>query len=418
MKLFTKYNRINVLLTVIIFLLGCVAFSVLLRYVIISQIDEDLRIEKNEIVAYAKQNDRLPAIIQVHDQHTIYQPITSPQLKGNKIYSHKLYDSIEHHKELRRIIQFNLYTNNSWFLIRVSKSLEGTNNLIQTIIAITISIILLILAATFFINRIVLRRLWKPFYETLNNMQQFTLSDAQTVSLSNTNIDEFNYLNSKLSVVLNKAQQDYQTLKEFTENASHELQTPLAVIQSKLDVLIQNEKLSEAESQNIQSAYTALKGLSKLNQSLLLLAKIDNKQFSEKSAINFLKLIENKISQFNDLWKSRNIIIHSTVADKTINANFYLVEILLNNLLSNATKHNINNGSINILLKNNLEITNTGIDKKLDETMLFKRFSKQDHSSSNHGLGLSIIYRICQVSGFNCSYNFAEPNLHTFTITF
>ena len=89
MKLFAKYNRINVLSTVIIFLIGCVAFSALLRYVIINQIDEDLKIEKNEIVTYVNQNGHLPGVIEVHDQYTTYKEINSPQMSGNKIYTHQ-----------------------------------------------------------------------------------------------------------------------------------------------------------------------------------------------------------------------------------------------------------------------------------------------------------------------------------------
>ncbi len=417
MKLFAKYNRINVLSTVIIFLLGCVAFSALLRYVIISQVDEDLKIEKNEIVTYVNKNGLLPGVIEVHDQYTTYQTIPAQQLTGNKIYTHEAYDSIEHEKELRRTIEFDIAASNAWYRVSVSKSLEGTDELIQTLIIITVAIILLILAVTFIINRIVLRRLWQPFYQTLQTMQQFNLSDAQTLYFGNTNIDEFNHLNTILTGSLSKAKHDYQILKEFTENASHELQTPLAVIQSKLDMLIQNEKLSEAESQNIQGAYTALQGLNKLNQSLLLLTKIENNQFKEKTAVNLEEVLENKINQFSDLWKSRNIITHVDLSGKTISANFYLIEILLNNLLSNATKHNINSGSISISLENNLSVTNTGVSKQLDEKLLFKRFSKQNDATENHGLGLSIVYQICQASGFGCTYNFQSPDLHTFTIS-
>ena len=171
MKLFAKYNRINVLSTVIIFLIGCVAFSALLRYVIINQIDEDLKIEKNEIVTYVNQNGHLPVVIEVHDQYTTYKKIGSPQMRGNKIYTHSSYDPTEREKELRRTIEFDITANNAWYLVSVSKSLEGTDELIQTIIIITIAIILLILAATFIMNRIVLRRLWKPFYQTLQTMQ-------------------------------------------------------------------------------------------------------------------------------------------------------------------------------------------------------------------------------------------------------
>ncbi len=128
------------------------------------------------------------------------------------------------------------------------------------------------------------------------------------------------------------------------------------------------------------------------------------------------ELLQTKINQFNELWKNRDIVTAINLSDKEITGNAYLIEILLNNLLSNATKHNIKNGTINILLNNTLQITNTGINYAIDEKQLYKRFSKQHNSSENHGLGLSVIQQICQVSGYNCTYNFQLPNLHTFSI--
>ena len=90
MKLFAKYNRINVLSTIIIFLLGSIAFAFLLRYVIIRQIDEDLNIEKNEIITYARNFHHLPAIIEVHDQYTTYKAIASPQQTTSHISTKKI----------------------------------------------------------------------------------------------------------------------------------------------------------------------------------------------------------------------------------------------------------------------------------------------------------------------------------------
>jgi signal transduction histidine kinase len=416
MKLFAKYNRINVVSTIIIFLLGSIAFTLLLRYVIFKQIDEDLRIEKNEILTYVQRYDRFPLLVEVHDQYTTYAIISKPFNNGDKIFDEEAYNKHTHEKELRRTIAFVININNVWYRVQVSKSLKGTDELVQTIIAITIAIILLILGVTFFINRIMLKRLWQPFYSTLQTLQQFDLNNGSNIHFIETSIDEFSYLNTTLETALAKAQADYKTLKEFTENASHELQTPLAVIRSKLDILIQNEKLSEGESQAIQSAYHSLQGLNKLNQSLLLLAKIENKQFNEVREINLKPLLQNKAVEFSELWKSRNIKIAINLSDKIIKGNAHLIEVLLNNLLSNATKHNVINGAIQILLDDTLQVVNTGRPQPLDKEQLFKRFSKQTTFTEDHGLGLSIIWQICIASGFSCTYNFIAPDKHSFTI--
>ena len=200
MKLFAKYNRINVVSTIIIFLLGSIAFALLLRYVIFTQIDEDLRIEKNEILTYVHRYDRFPLLVEVHDQYTTYAIINKPFNNDDKIFDEEAYNKHTHEKELRRTIAFVINTNNVWYRVQVSKSLKGTDDLIQTIIAITIAIILLILGVTFLINRIVLKRLWRPFYNTLQTLQQFNLSDTAGINFTNNGIDEFSYLNTTLKL--------------------------------------------------------------------------------------------------------------------------------------------------------------------------------------------------------------------------
>jgi signal transduction histidine kinase len=157
-------------------------------------------------------------------------------------------------------------------------------------------------------------------------------------------------MNQTLEKTTSQARREYSLLKEFTENASHEMQTPLAIIRSKLDLLIQDENLSEDQSKTMQSAYSAIEKLSRLNQSLLLLAKIENNQFAETTNIDLKQKIEEKLDAFHELWQNQNISVSSSLKDATVDLNSELTEILLNNLLSNATRHNFSNGSIRIIL--------------------------------------------------------------------
>ncbi len=418
MKLFTKYNRINLIVTVIIFLLGSIAFSFLLRYVVIKQIDEDLKIEKNEIVTFIRQHNHLPEVIKVHDQYTTYKAVNSLPQRPVRYYTEKIKDKRHHDDEIIRTISFDAAINNQAYRVYVSKSLEGTDDLIQSIIVITLAIIILILTSTFIINRTVLRRLWKPFYESLQQMRGFKLGTAHTLHFSNSSIEEFDLMNTTLKEAVNKAQHDYLVLKEFTENASHELQTPLAVIRSKLDLLIQDEQLSEPQSKAIQSAYDAVENMKRLNQSLLLLTKIENRQFPEQEVMALDTLLEIKLVQFHELWQSRNIAVTQDVAATSIRGNPQLTAFLLNNLLSNATRHNISNGAVHVLLQPALlQISNTGNNGELDKAALFNRFYKTATTGDHHGLGLSIVKQICEVSGYSCTYHFQPPNRHVFSIS-
>lgn len=418
MKLFAKYNRFNLIATVIIFLLASAAFFFLLRFILISQVDQDLKIEKNEIEESVKTFHQLPAVIPVRDQYTTFAEVNSPSFEKIKLTTLRKYDQHDKEQIFVREIAFHINVSGQWYLATVSKSLEGTDDLIQSIIIISICTILLILAATFFINRIVLKRLWQPFYDTLKRMDNFKLGTEQKLQFSTTDIEEFDLMNKTLQQSIGKAEQDYLVLREFTENASHELQTPLAIIRSKLDVLIQEENLSEQQSNAVQSAYDAIQRLTRINQSLLLLAKIENKQFSETSTIDVKEIVEQKLKQFHELWQSKNISVTHKLETATIKMNATLADILFNNLLGNAIRHNIDHGTIEITLaQNSFQIKNTGQTNTLDTSKLFSRFYKSNTGNGNHGLGLSIIKQICDTSGCHIQYNFEENNMHVFTLS-
>jgi len=330
MKLFTRYSRINLFATVIVFLLSGVSFYFLLRYILVDQVDEDLKIEQHEIQTYAGKYRRLPEIIAVRDQHISYTAVNKDG--GKRTFSTlKMYDDPGKEKETFRQLIFYIDINGQWYQATVSKSLEVTDNMIQSIVTITLITILLILGVSLLINRLVLRKLWQPFYDTLTSMRHFELGKKEQLVFPVTTIDEFIVMNDTLRQATSKAGQDYQYLKEFTENASHELQTPLAIIQSKLDVLIQDEHLSEPQSRAVQSAYEAIQRLSRLNQGLLLLTKIENGQYAETDTINLSQKITDKIAQFEEMIALKNITVSTKLYETVyIKMNPLLADILFN----------------------------------------------------------------------------------------
>jgi signal transduction histidine kinase len=262
-----------------------------------------------------------------------------------------------------------------------------------------------------------LRQLWKPFYESLAIMRNFKLGRTKSLSLPPTKVEEFSFMNESLILATQKAEQDYLLLKEFTENASHEMQTPLSIIRSKLDVLIQEKGLSEKQSELTRGAYAAIKRLSRLNHSLLLLAKIENHQFDKEEEIDLKQKVEEKIQQFQELWQSREVTATYSLKESSIKMNPELLEILLNNLFSNASNHNITSGSIAIeLYAHHLSINNSGNSGALDEKRLFTRFYKETMNSNSNGLGLSIIKQIAKVSYIKIEYSF-QNNLHSFILS-
>jgi signal transduction histidine kinase len=415
MKLFTRYLRINLLATLIIFVLASIAFYFLLWYVTIRQVDDDLKIEQREIESFVAKYDRPPEPISVKDQNISYEltHINQAIVKFSNIRSPNKGES-EDFREMR----FTLPVHGQWLLFRVSKSLEGVQNINRSIIIISLLTIIAILLVSLLINRWQLRRLWKPFYSTLANVEKFRLGEKIVPSFQNSTIDEFNFLNSTINQFVREAEKEYSLLKEFTENASHELQTPLAIVQSTLDVMIQDERLLESQSHLLQTAYSAIQKMSKLNQSLLLLSRIENRQFSNIVSVDFKLLIEQKMSDWQELWQGRNLQIISSLESTPVMLNDQLAEILLNNLFSNAARHAADGGSVQIILAENVfQMSNTAANGPLDPEKLFKRFSKGGQTSDQHGLGLSIIKQIAEVSGMRISYRYTNDE-HIFAVHF
>jgi signal transduction histidine kinase len=413
MKLFTRYNRINLFATVVVFLLSGISFYFLLRYVLIDQVDEDLKIEQREIETYAGKYRRLPEIITVKDQHTSYTAVSKDG--GKRTFSTlRMYDGAEKEKEIFRQLRFYIDINGQWYQVLVSKSLEGTDDMMKSIVSITLITILLILVISLLVNRVLLRKLWQPFYDTLATMRQFELGKKEQPQFPVTTIDEFIIMNDTLKQATAKAARDYQYLKEFTENASHELQTPLAIIQSKLDVLIQDEHLSEPQSRAVQGAYEAIQRLSRLNQGLLLLTKIENGQYNDTGSINLSQKVKDLINQFEEMLSLKNISITNEPDDTVfMTMNPALADILLNNLFSNAIKYNFSGGTIGIVIKKGLlEISNTSLSGPLDENRLFRRFGKTGQAGDGTGLGLAIIKQAAAISGLSTEYIFRDQKHH------
>ena len=415
MNLFTRYFRINLLATVIIFMLASLAFFFLLRYVSIGQVDDDLKIEKREIESYVAKYHRPPEPIIVHDQNISYalSDIHRPFRSFNTIPSPNPGE-----KENFREIRFTLQVEDKWLMFKVAKSLEETENLNRSIIIISLTTIVAILIVSLLINRWLLRRLWKPFYLTLDGLEKYRLGKKLSPTFETNSIHEFNLLNQTINRFIRDAEKEFFILKEFTENASHELQTPLAIVQSTLDVLIQDESLSESQSRSLQNAYMAIQKMSKLNQSLLLLNKIENKQFADVIAFDFKTLVVEKMTNWQELWQGRDLHISASLHSAMISMNEQLADIMLNNLFSNAARHCVEGGDIHLVLTSDLfEISNTARSGPLDAEKLFKRFSKMDQSTDQHGLGLSIIKQITEVSHMQVTYAYSNGK-HIFSILF
>ena len=413
MKLFTKYTRINSLITVTIFLITSFTYYFLIRHLLIVQLDQNFARIQNRMQVYVDQHQAVPGP-QLLDDLKVYYSLTGKKDPGPEYYeSTHFYDSTLGKDHRFRKYYFPIRIKQDWYQVTLVKPLEGTHHVANIVVLTTIGVILL---ASYLINRIVLKKLWEPFYNAMAIMRGFRLGEKSTLEFPETDIEEFSIMNRSLKDATGKATEDYRLLKEFTENASHEIQTPLAIIRSKLDLVIQDAGLSEHQSETLKSAYGAIKKISRLNQSLLLITKIENAQFAHTETMELKEKVSEKLSQFQELWDNSHLHVSGDLQETPIRANPELLDILLNNLLSNATRHNIPGGSIQLRLEPGaIHITNTGATLPLDQQRLFRRFYKETPNSDQVGLGLSIVHQICDVSAIRISYGFEEEK-HTFSL--
>jgi signal transduction histidine kinase len=415
MKLFSRYSRVNLAATIGIFLLAGISFYFLLDYVLISQVDESLKIEEQEIHVFTAKHDALPEVQMVKDQQIRFVPATAPVTRHFATYQAPDAGKKAHEGYRELVFPVTLSGNRHYTAI-VSKSLADTEEITRSVVLITLITILLVLLAAWLLNRLLLRNLWKPFYKTLSIMEGFDISGEKPVELPVSGIDEFEAMNQTLRMATAKARQDYLLLKEFTENASHEMQTPLAIIRSKLDLLIQDEGLTAQQSRAVQAANKGLERLARLNTSLLLLAKIGNRQFAGKAPVDLGARISEKLAQFRHLYPDEEVAVSGARHQTMVNMNPELADILLNNLLGNAFRHAVHQKNIEVLLdRDKLCVSNTGDEPLPQQERLYTRFYKPYPSSNGNGLGLSIVKAICQASGFSITYGFRDGR-HCFTV--
>ncbi|MBT9485636.1 HAMP domain-containing sensor histidine kinase [Sediminibacterium sp.] len=293
------------------------------------------------------------------------------------------------------------------------------SHLLIKVFATELFIFILLFLAIIIVNRSSSRKLWQPFYTTLQSASGYDVVKNNTITLpSKTGTLEFDQLNRELNELLLKNNQAYDNQKQFVENASHEIQTPLAIIRSKLELLINEHGLTEHTALLLADITQANDRLSQLNKSLLLLAKIDNNQFPEQEKINISVLVSDILANYQehyDNFPETDLVIADNIY---LMANPALIEILFSNLVKNSVIHNYPGGYIRVRLDaDQFSIENSGPPLATDPATLFERFHKGNPASKTTGLGLALVKQIAQLYGMGAAYDYGE-GIHHIKLTF
>ncbi len=415
MKLLNKTRQTYFIYSAIIFVLSSTTIFFVLKSVMAKRQDEKLLWDKELIAQRLKYDYPLP-ILEVDDYELDYPVKDTIYFKDTMLY--QIIGGVENYELYRQLTSIETLQGKTYKIVTRSSQVKNHEFILGITISVAVVVFLLILSV-YVLNTYVAKKFWNPFYKNLDKLKNYSFENAEPIALEESQIDEFKELNQSLYKLTDKLSTDFQNLKEFTENASHEMQTPLAIIQSKLEYLMQSENLNIEDKQTISTVFSASKRLSKLNKTLLMLSKIENQQYSQKKEININEVVNQQLELFEDFIINKDLTVSKNLTlNSKINANPLLFEMVVSNLISNAIKHNYEGGSIEIQTNELfISVANTGKPTKTSSEMLFDRFKKESSSSDSFGLGLAIVKKICDVHNWEIKHNFNEGK-HYFSIYF
>lgn len=417
MRLIIKITIIYALIAFFVFLIGgYINYTVMSR-----EIDKEQRFFLN---------DRLKHTVTWIEKRNLDKPFERNKLKitplpelveeTNNIYS----DTLALHEDLQRIephIKLDVIKNingRSYKIMLYDLIIESDD--IEDVVKETmLKTYLILLLAMLLISFVVSYYLFKPFHETLLAIKLFSIRSHKKIILNKPSTAEFKKLNYFIEDMTNQVITDYRALKEFSENASHEIQTPLSIADGKLELLLGFPNLEKEQLELITSARSALRRLSKTSNSLSLLTKIENREFTDFEQIDIAGLVSDIVGEFSELILLKSINLELQLDQHVIlNGNRVLLELLVSNLLNNAVRHNHADGFIRVTLsKEKLIVENSGQELAINPQLLFQRFRKGSDHPESSGLGLSIVQLISKQHGFDVNYQEVDKH-HTLIVSY
>lgn len=397
MKLFTKANRYFGISVVITLVFSSFAVFYGITYLFQTESKEKLEVDEFRLIQLLQENSTissLPPFFEIKKSHSSIEKIP-------EINTVELFDPVG--KENEKYIELSSIRkiNGEYYSLKVRHATVESEELMFVVIGSFMIVMLISFVILFFINRSISKKLWLPFNRSLQNLQSFSIEKGEIIHEPKTNIAEFDLLNESLEKFSSKLIQDYKSLQEFAENASHEIQTPLSIILLNLEETIQAD-LDKETSQKIYNSYQAAMRLSRLNEKLLLLTKIDNQQFNNIEEIDLTEICSQLLNEYSPLFETRGISVSTEFKEPfRILIDRGLASILISNLLSNALKHGDPNSKIEIIITGENMIVINKTSNQIDMSKLFDRFHKQNLTSDSLGLGLSISKKIADIAGLS-----------------
>lgn len=413
MKLINEISRYFLLSSSLIFIVIFIGVYLFLESSLEKEIDEQLSKIYYNVVNELKKGKQVSfyPFVEIDSVNVLSY---KKEFKDTQIFSREENES----EPFRELISYaNIKGKNYKIIVRTS--LIEKEDLFATVLTIELFAFVLFIVVLFIINKRLSQKIFSDFYNTLKKIEIFSVKDTSPLIFEKSKIEEFEKLNKAVSFLSEKAITEYRGLKEFSEEMNHEIQTPISVIKSKLELLMQSDELNEDNLKLLDASLKNLSKLERINKSILLLNKLEHKDLFENAELNLSEEIKNVLNDYKDFITTKNLSLNLSIEpDFKIIANQSLINILISNIISNAIKHNVNNGSIDIELKdkkfkisNSVQITDANPEK------FFERFFKQSTSSDSVGLGLTIVKKISDLYGFDISNSYTNST-YTLQVNF
>ncbi|MBE0643782.1 MAG: HAMP domain-containing histidine kinase [Bacteroidetes bacterium] len=412
MRLLQRSLLIQAAVTFFVLIVAGVAMFFALRQMVEEEIDERLAERANAIFARLERDrdsgDPSASVSEVESQRTgnTYSDVSLSDTPGGER---------EPWRELKAVRE--LHGKHVAVVLRTSR-LEW-EDFSETIFVVFMAAAVLLLIGGITANALTSRRIWRPFFRNLEKLRQFSARQDAPVEWSASNIREFSQLVDSLTALTEGVRGEYRTLKEFTENASHEMQTPLSIIRTKLERIGQHPALDRELAESLEGAAMAADRLSRLNRSLILLAGVENGQFEVTQPVDISQIAATQVTLMQDLFVEKDLVLDSHIdAGVSHPCNAYLTEILIGNLLSNAIRHSEGAGKVELrLARERMTLTNPGPPLPFPSEQLFHRFRKGGADQGSSGLGLAIAKEIVRLHGWTISHTWRDGR-HEFEIAF
>lgn len=421
MKLLHHTRRPIWIYATVVLLLSIPAYYLILRKVWLADIDQDLEVVKRKVErglqaeqlskeALAEAIRRINAI----EAGVHLSVLSADSVVVDRFHTIERYDELHGHEEPFRTYESTVVLNGVPHAITVIRVVEETEELVTAIAVVTLVSLMLLFGGVMILDRVSARRIWAPFHRLLDALKRFQVDGPMPFKATPTGVTEFDELESVVEQLTQRNRAIYAEQQRFTENAAHELRTPIALLQGKVERLFQTSGLTQEQAGMLDEANRLLGRMRRTHDGLLTLALVGNMPVRPGVLCGPHMIVRSQLDQAQEHIASLGLSV-SVEVEPPVQWPMEpgLAEILLGNLVNNAVRHNMPGGSIHIQLSATMfTIANTGMDNPLDPDRLFKRFSG---SGKGLGLGLAIAQRVCERQGWSLGYAF-EKGMHCFSV--